>query len=589
MLRKTLGNSPGIFFIFCCLTYLCWINGPLCYSAEDANVAAGFVVGKSTGVPRVFKETHVIESTAVEPFTNTDIGYDIEVNGNAVTDVTDRLIVEIGYQYLKTIPTGGDRFVVAKTPMKAPGSDEPLWFSYTLPERNWRLGIWGNSFPAFNRMDDWRTERVLEIDVTTFPGGEYIFCIAYDRNPNGEIDTDSLLHACALANVKSPITATLGADTLSGTAPLNVTFDVGVSDPKFIMDTCSLIINGVAQHGCGPFVKHTFDSEGLYVTWVEVTDDYGRKVYSNNLKIIVDPPVAPTVQVSASPTSGQAPLDVNINVSITGSSASLAEFCTLHIGTESVDCLGTRQFSRQLTMGTEYTVYAIVDGPWENAPTQSNWVSIDVEGSNQPPTVSNLSVSPRTVKENESFSISYDYADLDGLDDVDWHVISIGTWSKDYLAGGSGHFLESYQFNEGTTLGDHAISVYVIDSAGNNSNTLTSSIHFDGGAQQCGTFTEAGGDAGETHYVEMGQTSGWFWFDYNTYDQEDRIKIYYGDTLETVFDSGCVGTKASAHKKFGPGNSTKIRVEVYPNCFGGSGTKWDFTVHCPDQAPYGGE
>jgi len=216
-------------------------------------------------------------------------------------------------------------------------------------------------------------------------------------------------------------------------------------------------------------------------------------------------------------------------------------------------------------------------------------ITVEPPAKNQPPTISNLTVTPAAVYSyDESFTIHYYYDDPDGKDDVDWHVIGIGTWTKDYLAGGSGEFLHSYNFVEGSTPGTHYIDAYVIDSAGNRSNTLSSSIYFGGGGKECGTFTEAGSDAAETHYVEMGQTSGWFWFEYETFNQKDHITIYYENNPVPIFDSKCIGTNGtrSAHIKFGPGNSTKIMVHVEPNCAGGTGTRWNFTVRCPDPAPY---
>jgi hypothetical protein len=29
------------------------------------------------------------------------------------------------------------------------------------------------------------------------------------------------------------------------------------------------------------------------------------------------------------------------------------------------------------------------------------------------------------------------------------------------------------------------------------------------------------------------------------------------------------------------GNSSKVEVQVIPNCAGGSDTAWNYTVHCP--------
>ena len=47
-----------------------------------------------------------------------------------------------------------------------------------------------------------------------------------------------------------------------------------------------------------------------------------------------------------------------------------------------------------------------------------------------------------------------------------------------------------------------------------------------------------------------------------------------------LFDSGCVGSSGSENLAF-DGGSSEVTVEVTPNCAGGSGTSWEFTVRCP--------
>lgn len=94
----------------------------------------------------------------------------------------------------------------------------------------------------------------------------------------------------------------------------------------------------------------------------------------------------------------------------------------------------------------------------------------------------------------------------------------------------------------------------------------------------CGTKTAAGSDMPETHQFDLGQTSGTFELLYDTYFQEDLIRVVYeGNEL---FSSGCVG-EAKTEKITYSGGSTTITVEVEPNCNGGSGTAWEFQVNCP--------
>ncbi|MFO1413975.1 MAG: IPT/TIG domain-containing protein [Burkholderiales bacterium] len=95
---------------------------------------------------------------------------------------------------------------------------------------------------------------------------------------------------------------------------------------------------------------------------------------------------------------------------------------------------------------------------------------------------------------------------------------------------------------------------------------------------QCSATQNAGGDVPDTRTIELGKTSGSFVFAYETYSQEDEIIVrYMGSTL---FDTGCVGASGSKTLAFG-GTSSQITVQVIPNCKGGSGTAWNYTVSCP--------
>ena len=99
-----------------------------------------------------------------------------------------------------------------------------------------------------------------------------------------------------------------------------------------------------------------------------------------------------------------------------------------------------------------------------------------------------------------------------------------------------------------------------------------------GGGEPCNTTTQAGGDAPETHTYAMGQSSGTFRFDYDTYAQQDRITVTYEGA--TLFDTGCVGASGTQYISYS-GSSNNVTVSVQPNCAGGTGTAWTFTVYCP--------
>lgn len=107
--------------------------------------------------------------------------------------------------------------------------------------------------------------------------------------------------------------------------------------------------------------------------------------------------------------------------------------------------------------------------------------------------------------------------------------------------------------------------------------------------KKCNGLVESGGIAGETHYIDLGNTAGNFIFEYDTFEAKDAFIILYNGSL--LYQSGCVGTKGKRYKRIyhkvplynsGLYGHTKIKVQVYPNCAGDSqGTKWEFTVHCP--------
>jgi hypothetical protein len=98
----------------------------------------------------------------------------------------------------------------------------------------------------------------------------------------------------------------------------------------------------------------------------------------------------------------------------------------------------------------------------------------------------------------------------------------------------------------------------------------------DGGS--CSSVQTAGADTPETRTIEMGRTSGTFDFTYDMFTQKDQMTVSYGGT--TLFDTGCVSNGSTKTLSYS-GSSTKITVAVKPNCAGGTGTKWEFSVGCP--------
>jgi len=100
----------------------------------------------------------------------------------------------------------------------------------------------------------------------------------------------------------------------------------------------------------------------------------------------------------------------------------------------------------------------------------------------------------------------------------------------------------------------------------------------------CGQTQIAGGDTPDTRLIDLGNIGGRFRFDFQTFSVPDRMIVSYEGS--TLFDTGCVETSGSALLEY-HGSSTKVQVQVIPNCRGGtSGTAWNYTVHCPTSGAF---
>lgn len=97
----------------------------------------------------------------------------------------------------------------------------------------------------------------------------------------------------------------------------------------------------------------------------------------------------------------------------------------------------------------------------------------------------------------------------------------------------------------------------------------------------CGSVAESGGEEGVVKPVNMGQTSGAFLFEYNTYSAWDRITIYNGMKPQgrPIFRYvGGTGETVLKKVKF---NSSDGYISVVVKGIQ-SGTAWEFTVYCPE-------
>jgi hypothetical protein len=96
---------------------------------------------------------------------------------------------------------------------------------------------------------------------------------------------------------------------------------------------------------------------------------------------------------------------------------------------------------------------------------------------------------------------------------------------------------------------------------------------------KCSTTQVAGGDAADTRYIQLGSTSGTFSFQYQTFTFKDQIRVVYEGKV--LFDTGCVGASNTVSISYA-GSASIVTVEVIPNCSGGTGTEWNYTLSCPN-------
>ncbi len=98
----------------------------------------------------------------------------------------------------------------------------------------------------------------------------------------------------------------------------------------------------------------------------------------------------------------------------------------------------------------------------------------------------------------------------------------------------------------------------------------------------CNGLQEQGADTPETRVVDLGQTSGSFQFEYETFNVQDRLVVTYEGRV--LFDTGCVGANGVETISYS-GSSSLVTVSVTPNCDDGDSTQWNFTVSCPGGNP----
>ena len=163
--------------------------------------------------------------------------------------------------------------------------------------------------------------------------------------------------------------ARLSADPLEGLAPLTVTFQASASDPDGDALTCSLDFGDGASMdtACEASVEHTYTERGDYLVVFTALDSRGSVDQASVTVAVTTPNEPPTASLSASPTSGEAPLSVTFERTSSDPDGD-ALTCTLDFGdgSQTDGCSGNVSHTYR-EAGRFEAVFTVRDGEGETA------------------------------------------------------------------------------------------------------------------------------------------------------------------------------------------------------------------------------
>ncbi len=141
-----------------------------------------------------------------------------------------------------------------------------------------------------------------------------------------------------------PPTVTLNASSYSGNAPLDVQFTANATDQDGTVTTYEWDLDGDGvferNTGSSSITTYRYDSAGTYNVAVRVSDDAGAKA-TDTVKITVTENSAPTVNLTADPQSGTAPLTVYLEAKATDKNGSITKYAWDFDGDGQFDNEGT--------------------------------------------------------------------------------------------------------------------------------------------------------------------------------------------------------------------------------------------------------
>jgi PKD repeat protein len=211
--------------------------------------------------------------------------------------------------------------------------------------------------------------------------GSYIFVTGGYRDSGSEKINERLQ---ALPDYDPVVVSFLSANPTSGTVPLEVSFAVEASGGAGSYDYSWSFGDGETSDLQNP--THTYDTAGTYNVIVTVRDA-GDPDNSTTGQLTVIPFVTLSVGISASPSTGQTPLEVTFTATISGESPPYSLEWNFGDGTEETQSTdsNTAQISHTYDTAGTYQVWIVVtSGDVEGAGTQTVQVSIGMSVSSPP-------------------------------------------------------------------------------------------------------------------------------------------------------------------------------------------------------------
>jgi PKD repeat protein len=147
-----------------------------------------------------------------------------------------------------------------------------------------------------------------------------------------------------------PLTTTLSADKLNGTAPLLVTFTVTSSGGTGPYTNNITFGDGVS----GASLSHTYGSGGTFVASVKVTDSKGATKVSNSVTITLIAPL--NITISTTTKTGKVPLAVGFTSNVKGGVAPYNYTWEFGDGQKSYEANPAHVFKNQGILVTKLTV-----------------------------------------------------------------------------------------------------------------------------------------------------------------------------------------------------------------------------------------